>query len=105
MSNIILSRDADKALCLIYKEYLSRRKNNISKSSACCFNSTDFYTLFPSVNMEDFSSNLEELKGNHLIELYIEGSFILNSNAIVYMENRFKNGILELSDFIAKFIP
>ena len=50
-------------------------------------------------------SDLTELKNNDFIKLYIEGSFILTSNAIIYMENRFKNGLVELTDFIAKFIP
>lgn len=105
MSNIILSKDADKTLCLIYKEYLSRRKNNVCKTDASLFNSSKFEELFPDVNMRDFMSDLTELKNNDFIKLYIEGSFILNSNAIIYMENRFKNGLIELTDFIAKFIP
>lgn len=105
MSDIILSKDADKTLCLIYKEYLSRRKNNLSKSSSSCFESSSLEKLFPDVNMEDFFCDLSELKKNNLIELYLEGSFILNSNAIIYMENRFKKGLIEVTDFIAKFIP
>lgn len=105
MSNIILSKDADKTLCLIYKEYLSRRKNNVCKADASLFNSSKFEELFPDVNMRDFMSDLTELKNNDFIKLYIEGSFILTSNAIIYMENRFKNGLVELTDFIAKFIP
>ena len=105
MAEIILSRDADKTLCLIYKEYLSRRKNNISKSSASMFQSTTFETLFPNVNQSDFITDLSELKKSHLVRIHLDISFILNSEAVVYMENRFKNGFIELTDFISKFIP
>lgn len=105
MSKITLTKDADKALCLIYKEYLARRKNNISKSSASIFKSSTFETIFSNVNRNDFVTDLSELKRNNLIEMYIDASFILKSDAIVYMENRFKNGLVEVTDFIAKFIP
>lgn len=105
MAEITLSKDAYKTLCLIYKEYLSRRKNNISKSSSSMFQSTNFETLFPDVNQEDFMSDLSELKKHNFVKLYIDGSFILNSEAVVYMENRFKNGLIEVVDFISKFIP
>ena len=86
MAEITLSKDAYKTLCLIYKEYLSRRKNNISKSSSSMFQSTNFETLFPDVNQEDFMSDLSELKRHNFVKLYIDGSFILNSEAVVYME-------------------
>ena len=105
MAEITLSKDAYKTLCLIYKEYLSRRKNNISKSSSSMFQSTNFETLFPDVNQEDFMSDLSELKRHNFVKLYIDGSFILNSEAVVYMENRFKNGLIEVVDFISKFSP
>lgn len=105
MSNVILSKDADKSLCLIYKEYLSRRKNNISKSSASLFDSFTFKTLFPDVNQDDFISDLSELNKNKFIKLFVDGSFSLEVNAIIYMENRFKNGLTEVADFISKFIP
>ena len=105
MAEITLSKDAYKTLCLIYKEYLSRRKNNISKSSSSMFQYTNFETLFPDVNQEDFMSDLSELKRHNFVKLYIDGSFILNSEAVVYMENGFKNGLIEVVDFISKFIP
>lgn len=105
MSDILLSKDADKTLCLIYKEYLSRRKNNVCKSDASCFRASELENLFPNVNQRDFMTDLNELKKNNLVKLFIEGSFILNSDAIVYMENRFKNGLIEVTDFISKFFP
>ena len=105
MSDILLTRDADKTLCIVYKEYLSRRKNGDSKDSSCIFKSSNLSTLFPNTNMHDVNSNLNELTENDLIKRWIDGSFTLNSNAIVYMENRFKNGVKEVTDFIAKFIP
>ena len=69
------------------------------------FQVTSFETLFPNVNISDFMTDLSELKKYNFVKMFIEGSFALNSEAIVYMENRFKNGLIEVTDFIAKFIP
>lgn len=102
MSEIVLSKDTDKVLCLIYKEYLSRRKNNILKDSALHFSENDLDDLFPN---SDINFEILELKNNSLIEVWITGEVLLNSNAIIYMENRFKNSLIELTDFISKFIP
>lgn len=105
MSEVTLSKDADKSLCLIYKEYLARRKNNISKDSARMFQSTSFDALFPDINRRDFMSDLSELKRNNFIKMFTEGSFELNAEAVIYMENRFKNGLTDVVDFISKLIP
>ena len=54
---------------------------------------------------EDGSESLAELKRAGLIKLYLYDGFSLNDDAIIYMENRFKNGLSEVMDFISKFIP
>lgn len=100
-----LTKDADKTLCIVYKEYLSRCKNGEAKTDASAFESSCITSLFPNKNSHDVYSDLNELKENEFVKMYIDGSFILKSNAIIYMENRFKNGFREVSDFIAKFIP
>ena len=105
MSDIVLTKDADKLICIIYKVYLQRIKSGNSKSSAVCFASYEFQKDFPNLKEDDIVTELSELKKNNLIELWIDGSFILLANGIVYMENRFKNGLAEVTDFISKFIP
>lgn len=105
MSNLELTKDADTTMCLIYEKYLTRIKNNISKSEASLFEAFKFNQDFPSLKHDDLLTNLNELQHNNLITKYIDGSFVLKSDGIIYMENRFKKGLIEVTDFIAKFIP
>lgn len=100
--NIQLTKSTDKVLCQLYKEYLSRIKNNISKSNALVFDTTSISQLFEN---QDIDFEISELKKNSLIEAWITGEVLLRSEAIVYMENRFKNGIIEITDFISKLKP
>ena len=104
MNSVILTKDADKTLCILYKEYLYR-KDNISKFNASQIEESYFDILFPNQNNDDLIEELIELKNNGLITLDIAGNVRLHTNAIIYMENRFKNGLSEVVDFITKFIP
>ena len=102
LPNILLTKSTGKVLCQLYKEYLSRIKNNVPKSNALVFDTTSTVQLF--VN-QDIDFEISELKKNSLIETWITGELLLRSEAIVYMENRFKNGLIEVTDFIAKLKP
>ena len=102
MPNVLFTKSTDKVLCQLYKEYLSRIKNNISKSNALVFDTTSISQLFGN---QDIDFEISELKKNSLIEAWITGEVLLRSEAIVYMENRFKNGLIEITDFIAKLKP
>lgn len=102
-----LTRDTDKMLCLIYEEFLERRKNGLSKSSAKSFeHPTALQEQFlQGIHEDDIHDALIELDRNGLIRLYYDHGFQLNDSSIIYMENRFKNGLKEVTDFISKFIP
>ena len=39
-----------------------------------------------------------------MIEMYIVEGFSLTDAAIIYMENRFKNGVSEVLEYVGKFI-
>ncbi len=102
-----LTKDADKIICCIYKEYLERRKSESSKSEAKEFED-NFYQDIKSIanwDCNDISDTLRELQNAGFLKVYITNDFSINDEAIVYMENRFKNGLAELTDFISKFIP
>ncbi len=102
-----LTKDADLVACCIYREYLNRRKSGISKREAAGF-SQDFYKStdkLSSWSMDDFLYTLGELRRAGFVRTYITGSFGITDQLIIYMESRFKNGFIELTDFIAKFIP
>ena len=82
-----LTKDADKVLCVIYKEYLEKRKSGVDKSSAKCF-----VFDFPDskqVKMKhvDISETVCELSRLDMVTLYIDGGYKLTDAAIVYMEN------------------
>lgn len=102
-----LTKDADKIICCIYKEYLERRKSGSPKSEAKEFEA-NFYQDIKSIanwDCNDISDTLHELQNAGFLKVYITNDFSMNDETIVYMENRFKNGLAELTDFISKFIP
>lgn len=102
-----LTKDAEKLICCIYKEYLEKHKSGIPKSKAKRFG-INFYQDIKSLSKwssEDISDTLQELHQNGYIKQDISGGFFLLDSAVVYMENRFKKGLEEITDFISKFIP
>lgn len=112
MSNIQLSKDADYLICLIYKRYIEMRDNGISKSDAKTIgDSHDAHeNIVPEWSFEDTDDTCRELINKGLLDnrIYVDdicGYMSLSDDGIVYMENRFKNGLKEITDFIAKFIP
>lgn len=102
-----LTRDAEKMICIIYKEYLTRRKNGVPKNQAKQFNDFETWSkdLFPNELTEDVKATSCEMCKAFGIRMYMNCGFILNDAAIIYMENRFKNGISEVLSFLAQFIP
>ena len=102
-----LSKDSDKLACLIYKKYLEKRKSGESKPNAKRFD-YDFYLNIKSLstwNPDDIDETINELEHAGFVKKYIDGGFVILDDFIIYMENRFKNGIVEVTDFITKFIP
>lgn len=98
-----LTKDADLLVCCIYKEYLSRRKSGISKDDASLFEN-DISTIsdrISSWSKEDIYDTLSELEETVFIKIYIDGSFKITKELVIYMENRFKNGLNEVMDFIS----
>lgn len=102
-----LTRDTDKILCLIYEEFLERRKSGLSKSVAKTFEHPSALQeqFLQGIHEDDIYDALTELSHNGMIRAYYDMGFQLNDSAIIYMENRFKNGLKEVTDFISKFIP
>lgn len=102
-----LTKDADKLICCIYKNYLEKRKSGTPKSEAKEFEG-NFYRNVKALskwNDADAADTLQELHNAKYIRKNVWGDFSLLDSAIIYMENRFKNGLNEVTDFISKFIP
>ena len=106
-----LTKDAEKLICLLYKSYLQKRKSGMSKSQATCFGSShDIHEqLCPELIFEDVDDTCRELSRAYLLNCLwadnIAYHVILSDNAIVYMENRFKNGLSEVLEFVDKIKP
>lgn len=103
--NITLTKDADYFICSIYKEYLSKIEQGKPKSNAKYFHNGVIENLVPKINSADIDDITKELKSAGLITKDIIGNIVLQPDAIIYMENRFKKGLIEVTDFISKFIP
>lgn len=102
-----ITKDADKLACSLYKTYLSRRHDGIDKTNAKYYSYSEIKSLkpFDTWNDDDMKATIAELSRAGLGKMYLGCSFMANDAFIVYMENRFKNGLKEVSDFISKFIP
>lgn len=85
----------------------SRRKSDIPKSSAAEFSSPEnLVNEFMQGTSPDYIRDcIQELRKIKFVRCTVIGTFRLEDPAIIYMENRFKNGLKEVTDFISKFIP
>ena len=112
MSEIKLSKDADYLICLIYKNYLEQRNNGVSKSEAKILGDSRNVNenIVPKWSFDDTDDTCRELIKKKFIDnrIYMDnycGYMNLSDDGIIYMENRFKNGIKEVASFISQFIP
>lgn len=109
--NYALTKDADYLICVLYKAYKERRNCKSSKVDAKFMNDSETIhkTLMPEWSFEDVDETCRELHRAGLLDCkYADDvAYIVNLTdaSIIYMENRFKSGLKEVTDFIAKFIP
>lgn len=114
MSDIRLSRDADALICVLYKEFIRRRKSGESKQRARNMGGSPeiHRDLLPKWSFEDVDETCRELSRAGLINCSwaddIAFLVFLSDAGIVYMENRFKDGlasVLEHLETLRSFIP
>ena len=105
--SVSLTKDSDKLICVMYRTYLQKRKNGISKADAKLFGSSHniHEELLPDWLFEDVDDTCRELSRAGLIQCMwadnIAYQVFLSDGGIIYMENRFKNGLSEVMDFIS----
>lgn len=99
-----LTKDTDKILCKIYKRYLELRKSGSSKIEATTFLESEAVRieLMPEINKDDFSCAIRELHKVFGIKVFTAGGFVLNDQVIIYMENRFPEGLNQVLEWLAK---
>ena len=101
---IQLTKDADKLICLIYKEFLIRRENGTPKRQAKDFPESHCLpdSFLSEFSEEDLNDTLLELKNAGLVKVFIYGNFQLEDRGIIYMEQRFPNGVAQVLDWLGK---
>ena len=103
-----MTNDSDALICVLYKEYLQRRKDGNTKIDAKSFGS-DYHiheTLIPKWLKEDVTETCWELVRAGLLHTVDADNHaylvFLTDTGIIYMENRFKNGIVGVLDRISQ---
>ena len=106
-----MTNDAKTMLYHLYQEYLVRRDNHLPKTKAKDFGSSDTIqkSLFPDWCLEDVDDTLRELhRCGFVLNHYASNSIYhctLTDDAICTMEKQKKETILNVLDFVSKFIP
>ncbi|NLT98361.1 MAG: hypothetical protein GXW96_09485 [Christensenellaceae bacterium] len=101
----VLSRDADALICVLYNSYLQRIKQGEKRSSAVLFGGSEsIQSEIPNWDTDRIDEACRELdRNNYLTCVYGDDVVVeaaLTSDAIVYMEQRFKRGLDEVLGYI-----
>jgi len=100
------SKITSQVMSVIYKKYLENIKSGKSIADSRYLQS-DFYTDSPklsSYSESDISKFLQELKEAGFIKLNILGEIEIQPTFIIKMENRFKNGLVEVTKYIGELV-
>lgn len=102
-----ITKDSKKVLSVLYKTYLERIKNGVSKFNAVEFEESSIIQkqLFPDISVQDLDYCLIELYRAGLIRMDITGCSTLLPKSINYFENVNINTIEKVIDYISKLIP
>lgn len=108
MAEIKLTKDSDYLICSLYKSYIEKRSNGMSKLQASCTGSAEDIQkeLFPNWSLEDVDATCRELDRAGMLQCFYADDMVyestLSDQAIIYMENRFERNINTVMDYIAK---
>lgn len=109
--DITLTKDSEKLICVMYKCYLEKRKAGIAKSNANRWGTSHVIheELLPDWSFIDVDDTCRELSRAGLITCSWADNIAcwisISDTGLVYMENRFKNGLAGVLEFVSKFIP
>ncbi|EHM46143.1 hypothetical protein ACR742_18205 [Flavonifractor plautii] len=108
MSDVKLTKDADALICALYKEYLQKRKDGKPKGEAKDLGGAEHIqqTIVPKWQLGDVEETLWELGRAGLLVCHPGDNTvyfaILADEGIIYMENRFRNGLSDVLGYIEK---
>lgn len=105
-----LTKEQQKLLVSMYKEVLSRQPALSFEDSNYFEDSDHIRDLFFREETSDYVANIcWNLESNGYIECDpgddLANNVVLTNKTIIYMENRFKNGIKDIVTFLASLIP
>lgn len=100
--DVILTKDAKKAIARIYKEYIRRKNEGQSKIQARYF---DNYDMSQREFINSVWEDIPELKSQGMVKAYVTACFELTDKGIVYMENLKIDTIKEWLSFGAQLLP
>lgn len=108
---MFLTKEAKIVIHKLYKEYIKRRKSGIARNKAKNFVSAEYIkdNFFPNLSLDDINDSIRELNHNKLMDVCYADNKIwlckLSDYGISFMETLPKDNILNIADFISKFIP
>lgn len=111
MEEINLTKDAEKLICVVYKSYLEKRKNGITKANAKNLGNSHLIheQFFPKWLFKDVDDTCRELSRAGLLDCKWANNtgylVRISDKGILYLENRFKNGLKEVIEFLAGILP
>lgn len=102
-----LTKDAEKLIAMLYDIYLEKRKSGISKAHAKHLGGSDLIKQKLAIDwsVSDVDEICRELNRAGFLDcMYADNTVYiarLSDNAISYMENRFKNGLKDVVQFLS----
>ncbi|MNO32245.1 hypothetical protein D3C76_222310 [compost metagenome] len=105
---IRITKESDALLCLLYKDYLSKRKDGVPKSQARIFGSSEdiHLNLTPKLSPADTDETCWELHRSGMVHCMGADAMAylvqLTDEGVIYMENRFKDGLKEVLEYLGK---
>lgn len=106
-----LTKDAQKLITVLYKDYLKKLKSGMSKTQAKYFGDVKniHSKLVPELPYDDVFETCHELKRSGMISSSPYDNeptcITITDSGIIRLENRFKNGFKDFIDTASKFIP
>ena len=106
-----LTKDADRLLVSLYRMYLEARKAGESRADSKHIGGSEVIQakLMPHEARDDVDELCRELsRADYLSCVFADDTIYdsyLTDAAIIVLENRFKDGLLSVLDFLSKFLP
>lgn len=111
MSDVVLTKNADKLLKAIYKNYLQKSKQDLPQNKCRFIGYADDIqkTICPELSLDKIEVACHELCEYNFLSFRVYDNICSNiqltSDGISYMENKIPNLIDKVIDTATKFIP